>query len=645
MCGICGMRLSEAKVEVRDLAAMTARLRHRGPDDEGYFLDREFGAGHTRLSIIDLSRSGAQPMVDPSGRYCMVFNGEIYNAPALRARLETEGERFRGHSDTEVLLRLFARDGAACLAQLNGMFAFAVWDRRERSLFLARDPFGIKPLYVAETRHGVAFASEIKALLTFDGLEAALNPAGLADYLTFQYALGDKTLFQVVRKLLPGRWLKFGPDGMRQEGRFWCIRFDRRDMAPEAAVTELHALLDDSVRSQLRSDVPVGCHLSGGIDTGTITALARRHHPGRIEAFTARFAGGGQFDDSHFARISAAHIGCDLHEIVPDAEDFRREFDRLIWALDEPVAAPGSFAQYFVSKLAATRVKVVLGGQGADELAGGYARYLIFALDMALKADIHQKDQGLGLDLAAIRPGLPQLANYFPLMQQSFGRGLSERPAERFLSLIRRQDDTCDLLRPGLVDPRDTVAEYEALFDAPGPQVSLLDKVLHFETTQWLPALLQVEDRTSMAWSLESRVPFLDTRIAELLFSLPPATKLRDGRLKHLVRAAAADLLAPEIASRRDKVGFPVPVNQWLGGPLSGWLRERLLETPGGSFAGFFQRRQVETQVSAGSKFGREVWGLLCLESWSRQFLDQPAAGYGDSVDPARVVDVGGTVI
>ncbi|MBF0186446.1 MAG: asparagine synthase (glutamine-hydrolyzing) [Magnetococcales bacterium] len=628
MCGICGVFhfSSQRTPSRRRLVHMSDTLSHRGPDDEGYLLDGPTGLGHKRLSILDLSPTAHQPMASRDQRYWIVFNGEIYNFRELRQALKQTGHAFRSTGDTEVLLTMMTVHGTDALPRLNGMFAFALWDRRDRTLLLARDPFGIKPLYYTIDDGRLIFASEMKAILAYLGRGAELNSAGLLETVTFQYCLDDKTLYRNIHKVPPGHAMRFDQEGAVHTVRYWSPGFDKCEDDEAVAVKRVREILDDSIALQLRSDVDVGCHLSGGIDSASIVGLATRRSPNRLKSFTAGFSEGGVFNDTHHAGISAEHFGTDHAEIFPTPERFDSRFHALMWALEEPVAGNGSFAQDAVSELASRHVKVVLGGQGADELAGGYVRYYLLALEEALKSEISGTPHP-EMPLSELQKNLPQLQAYTPLMQSFWSDGLFQSESERFLRLITRQPNIQALLHPDLhseLQIHNPLARFHAVYAAPDAP-EMLDRMLHFETTVWLPALLQVEDRTSMAWSLESRVPFLDTRLADYLFSLPTSVKFKHGRLKHLIRAAMADLLPPTILERRNKVGFPVPLSHWFSGPLREWLHDLLLDRRTLE-RGLFRQTSIEAAISNDSSFNRSIWGLICMESCLRQMVDHNPA-------------------
>jgi asparagine synthase (glutamine-hydrolysing) len=629
MCGICGIlqRDPAQPVDEPRLRRMTDTLRHRGPDGEGLHVDGPLGFGHRRLSIIDLSDAGRQPMATADGRYWIVFNGEIYNYLELRGELESRGHRFQSHTDSEVLLQLYAAEGAACLRKLIGMFAFAVWDARDRRLFLARDHFGVKPLYYAATPASFSFASEIKALVGSNGAAAELDRSAFADYVTFQLTLGDKTLFKGVRKLLPGHYLTIDQGGAPVVHQYWDLSFDVDTHHTEAYFQQrLRELLEDAVRLQLRADVPVGAHLSGGLDSTTVTALAAANGVRPFHTFSGGFRDAPQFDETRYARIAAERAGTVHHEVFPTAQDFVEWMPKLAYSMDEPAAGPGLFPQYAVSKLAADNVKVVMGGQGGDEIFGGYTRYLVAYLEACVKGGIEgtQEDHRYIVTFESILPNLPQLRGYEPMLRHFMADGVFDPPERRYFRLVDRSADLHGALdeaawRDGDYTP---FGAFRELFEAPECH-ALINKMTRFDLKTLLPALLQVEDRTSMAVSLESRVPLLDHRIVELVASMPPMVKFKGGRSKHVFREVVSDLVPKEIYERRDKMGFPVPLSRWYHEePVRGFVRDVLL----GSAArqrGWFQPAHVEKMLDGEREYGRGLWGLLNIELWAQTFLDQ----------------------
>jgi asparagine synthase (glutamine-hydrolysing) len=627
MCGLCGVyelgpgRLADAGA----LERMMRVLRHRGPDDRGLLVDGPLGLGHQRLSIIDLSPSARQPMSDPGGRYHLVLNGEIYNYVELRQELADRGHPFRSCSDTEVLLRLFMECGPACLSRLNGMFAFAIWDSAERRLFAARDRLGIKPFYYALVDNCLVFASEIKALFQSGRLTPEINREGLADYLTFQFCLGGKTLFRHVRQLQPGHTLSLGPDGSLRIDKYWDLDFTIDLDHTETYFRErLLELLDDAVRLQLRADVPVGTHLSGGLDSSTIACLAARRLPQGLSTFSGGFREPG-YDETRYARLVADEIGSRHHDIYPTAREFVDLLPGLVYHMDEPAGGPGLFPQYCVSQLASGRVKVVLGGLGGDEAFGGYTRYLVAYLEECIRGGIAgtQEDHRWVVTFESILPNLVQLRGYEPMLGEFWQAGLFEPQDLRYLRLIDRSEQMRSMIDRDVCgeagySPREA---YRAIFNE-GQLGSYINKMTRFDLKALIPALLQVEDRTSMAVSLESRLPLLDHRVIELVASVPPMIKYRGGRSKHLFREAVRPVVPAAIVDRTDKMGFPVPLTEWYGsGPVSEFVRDTLLGARARQ-RGMFRAAQVESLIESERPYGRTIWGLLSLELWMQAFLD-----------------------
>ncbi len=633
MCGIAGIYNIDRDqgADRAALAAMGRALRHRGPDDEGVHVSRNVGLVHQRLSIIDLSAAGHQPMPSDDRRYWIVYNGEIYNYLELRQELIARGHRFVSHSDTEVILRLYQEHGADAVLRLNGMFAFAIFDEQERTLFAARDHFGIKPFFYTHDENRFAFASEPKALFASRTATPRMNQEGLADYLTLQFCLGDKTLFEGVRKLLPGHHLLLRPDGNLNIRKYWDLDFEvDTDHTPEYFEHQLLRLLEDSVRLQLRSDVPVGAHLSGGLDSSTVASLAASLLETPLHVFTGAFAEGPRYDETRYARAVAQKSGAIHHEIYPTADEFVDVLPRLLYHMDEPLAGPGVFPQYCVSKLAQQHVKVVLGGQGGDELFAGYTRYLIAYLEECIRGGIEgtQEDHKYVVTFDSILPNLQQLGGYQPLLKHFWREGLFESPERRYFRLIDRSGDSREMIDFGAIAPGyDVFDAYHQVFNE-GHVGSYINRMTRFDLKTLLPALLHVEDRTSMAVSLESRVPLLDRRIAELVSSMPPMVKYKGGRSKHIFRQVAQHLVPREILDRQDKMGFPVPLSEWY---RHGRVRDFVRDTLNSSAAsrGLFNRQSVGKLLDSEQPYGRALWGLLSLELWMQAFFD----GDGVSTD------------
>lgn len=625
MCGICGIyNLDKAPVDKGTLLKMRDIMIHRGTDDEGVILcDGNLGLGHRRLSIIDISPAGHQPFSNEDNSLWLVFNGCIYNYRELRYELELIGRhRFKSNSDTEVIIHAYEEWKEECLNRFNGMFAFAIYDLKKKRLFLARDPFGIKPLYYTKFGNTFVFASEIKSILQYNKIKV-LNLEAVADYLTFQYVLGDKTFFQGIKKLLPGHFMSIGPSNLVIK-KYWDITFNTDLNKPlDRFKDELLSLLRDSVRLQINSDVPLGAYLSGGIDTASIVCLASDfiNHP--IKTFTAAFQEGGIYNDTAYGRITSTFANTQHFEIFPNHSDFEVYLPKIIWYLDEPVAAPGVFGHYMVAKLASQEIKVVLGGQGADEMMGGYTRYYLLYLERLLRKNIIGNSEHLTLKIEDLLPNLSQLKNYRQLVSDFFQDGLFGPVDERYFKLIKRSENLNSILTDKYIERLNGYSpfrSFQEMFNK-NDNIELLDRVLLYEMKVWLPALLQVEDRMSMAFSLESRAPFLDRRIADLLFSMPAHIKFNGGRIKYILREALKGIIPEEVRCRQDKIGFPVPISQWLNGALKDFSRSLLLSKRSIN-RGIFKPEAVKEAVNNNSEFNRELWGLICLETWFRVMMD-----------------------
>src|SRR5436190_2016178 len=628
MCGIAGIvNTANRPADKRVLDAMSQSIFHRVPDDAGEYVEGPVALASRRLSIIDLA-GGRQPITNEDGSIVIVYNGETYNYLELRTQLQSEGHAFATHTDTETIVHLYEKMGPDCVTRLNGMYAFALWDARQRRLMLARDRFGIKPLYYTWDGQRLAFASEIKALCKLPGFKVEPEPAALVDYAVFQYSPGEHTFFKGVKKLLPGHFLLFEPDtGNLQVHQYWDLPCDDDLLdfshGEEYFAEKLLLIIEDAVRIQLRSDVPVGSHLSGGLDSSSVASLAANLLGTPIHTFSGGFRDDKAFDETAYARIVANTIGSAHHEIWPTHEDFARLMPALIYYMDEPAAGPGLFPQYFVSKLAAENVKVVLGGQGGDELGAGYARYLVCLFERAVRDAVNEaEDWGSNFTLSELTPNLGQLRQYAPMLQAFLGSDLFGPDGSRYYALVQRGDParilTPDVLvAAGEYDPR---AAYSEIFTRP-QTASYLNRMLYFDAKAMLPALLHVEDRTSMAVSLESRVPLLDHRIAELFATIPDKLKMKGGQLKYIYRRAMKNTVPEAIMDRKDKMGFPVPTSSWFRGPLKGWLQDLLLSERALS-RGVVRKEAAQAALAGDVAYGREVWGLLCLELWFRAFVD-----------------------
>ncbi len=616
MCGIAGVyNLGGGQATAAQLAAMSGVIRHRGPDDEGFYQSAEgrLGFAFRRLAILDLSPSGHQPMAAAGGRYRIIFNGEFYNYKEVAAELARKGYSFRSTGDTEVLVNAYAEWGPACLSRLNGMFAFALWDEQRQHLLIARDRMGIKPLYYwyDAASQSLVFGSEIKAILQDCRVPREPDPAAIAEYARFMYVTSDRTWFAGIRQLPPGCYLELGPETEGLQVRRWWDLPSEEDgqnlRSEDEYITDLRALLRDAVKLHLRSDVPVGAHLSGGLDSSSIVALVSNQlqasGAGPLKTFSGAFAEGAAYDERAYINLVANRYQTDHHETIPSAADLPAVFDKLIWHMDYPTVGPGLLPQYFVCKLTAENgVIVVNGGQGGDELFAGYFRYV---------------PPYLRGKLATLRQHPAAAAG----LLADAGR-IASRAALRDLALNRTRRKIVNEGNMALL-----VAEAQAALPErdPGsnPGSNPLQRALYWDMRNYLPALLHVEDRTSMSVSLESRVPLLDYRIVELAARIPAALKLKGLETKRIMRRAVAPLLPPQIVQRRDKKGFPTPIDLWFSGPLYEWVCDQLTDLSPTAAALLDQQhlRQLLREQQQ-HDHSRALWMALSINAWCRQFID-----------------------
>jgi asparagine synthase (glutamine-hydrolysing) len=626
MCGIIGVVGSCRKER---LIAARDSMIHRGPDGEGVWhsSDTSVWLGHRRLAIIDPER-GVQPLSNEDGTIWITFNGCIYNYLELAQTLRKKGHRFSTYSDTEVILHAYEEYGKACLAKFIGMFSFAIWDGRRRELFCARDRIGVKPFYYRTEKGRFDFASEIKALLILKNSPPEVCRKILEEYLIFQAALGEKTLFEGITRLMPGYFMIVDQQGViTDHEQYWDLHFTTdNEHTEEYFVDHLQLLLRDAVKIRLRSDVPLGAHLSGGLDSSTIVCLAgdMNGQGEPLMTFTGAFSEGPDFDETDFARLVAEKAGTRYTEIRPTASDFTTLLPRIIRFMDEPAAGPGVFPQYIVSQLASQHVKVVLGGQGGDEIFAGYARYLLGYLEECLKGAIQETEatSRYATTLTTIIPNLPMLKQYVPMMKYFWGEGLFEAPEKRYLRLMDRSTGVLDIYNSDIFGNRADISDrFSTIFNG-SDAASFLNRMLYFDLKVHLPALLHVEDRTSMAWGLESRVPLLDHRIAEFMASIPPVIKFRGGEPKYIFRRAVRNTVPDRILARKDKKGFPVPLHLWQRGPLRDFIHDVLLSKRAKE-RGIFNIPRLRATVEKEKDFGRVIWGALCLELWFSTFFDR----------------------
>lgn len=623
MCGICGIfNFSGEQVDRALLTRMMAVIQHRGPDGEGQLVDHEVALGHRRLSIIDVG-GGAQPIGNEDGRIQIVFNGEIYNFIELRAELEKFGHQFRTHSDTEVIVHAYEQWGKDCVKRFNGMFAFAIWDKNKRELFLARDHLGIKPLYYIRIGQQLLFASEVKSLLQHPACRRETDIGALAELFTFRYVPSPKTLFAGIMKLPPGHSLLARPGGLQIE-RFWnSVPQIRKKWNEAQLIEEYQTLLEDAVRIQLRSDVPLGLFLSSGVDSGVLLAIMSKYSSTPVHAFTIGFDGGGAGNEVDDARAMAQMFGAEHNFEMIGPDDYMKYYERYMWDIEEPVGNESAAAFYFVSRITAQKVKVALSGQGADEPWAGYDRHRgaklsgiysqmprlatssFAALVKALPGRMERLKRGVGsLAEPDMLTRLAKIYSFFSAeMKEHLYRGQLKEAFDQDhygtrTALSRLQSDVQHL------DP--------------------LTQMLYIDTRANLPDdLLMVGDKTSMACSIEGRVPLLDVRLVEFIESLPPSLRLRGLTGKYLHKKACLKWLPKEIVYRKKK-GFANPVDQWFRVRMRDFVEDCLL-SPSSSLAGYFDqnyiRRILELDREGREPYRRHIYLLVSLELWHRAFI------------------------
>ena len=630
MCGIAGIVASELLTPEDRLCLPRMRdvIAHRGPDDAGEYQDDRAALGHRRLSIVDLA-AGHQPLSNEDGSIWIVFNGEIYNHGDLRPGLESAGHVYRTRSDTETIVHAYEQWGDSCVEHLRGMFAFAIWDAPRRRLLLARDRLGVKPLYWAQTGGRLLFGSEIKSILESGLVPAEADESRLPELLSTRYLSGAETLFKGIHRLLPGHILVFEETGATIS-EYWDVPAGRHDdrlasISDHDAVRQFRELLEHAVRIRLMADVPLGMFLSGGLDSSAIAALMAGMIDRPLQTFSVAFKQRA-YSELEYARQVSRAIKADAHEIVIDDHDFFGALPRLIWHEDEPIAHPSSVPLYFVSELAREHVKVVLTGEGSDELLAGYAKYPKALVNWRAAAAYGVLPHPVRSWIAdTVVPLLPRaMRRYARRSFVSVPRTPEAMFFDNFAAIgLARQHD---LLTARFADPSPAAVygpsrEY---YDAPNGSSTVLDRLLYADLKTYLVELLMKQDQMSMAASIESRVPFLDHKLVEFAASLPPRLKLRGFTTKWILREAVRSIVPPEILSR-PKMGFPVPFGLWMRGHWSGVARDVLLDSRSRQ-RGIVEPAAVERLIAAhqsgAADGGDALWSLLNLELWYRTFID-----------------------
>ena len=650
MCGICGEIDFNNSVRIEPIRRMCRVLTHRGPDDEGMVLIKsdqyleikyfqtlpssvngfDVALGHRRLSIIDLSSAAHQPMCNEDATVWIVFNGEIYNFQELRVELERKGHLFKSRSDTEVILHGYEEWGVDCLHRFRGMFAFALWDSRQRQLFMARDRLGKKPLVYYHQKDHFIFASEIKALLQDSTIERKVNTSALHHYLTYQYVPSSETIFEGIRKLPPAHYMLFRESGTVQIERYWKLHFIPKQQNPRS-LTEwcdlIRGKLEESVRLRLISDVPLGAFLSGGMDSSLIVGIMAKLGGQPVKTFSIGFEE-QDFDELAYARMVSNHFGTDHHEFVvkPNAIEI---LPKLVWHYNEPFGDSSAIPTYYVSKMTRDHVKVVLTGDAGDENFAGYPRYLrskyvswFTRLPEKARRSLLPAFLRILSQSPWRRKTLNRLADFMEMLSSHQGRNYAEQIK------IFNQKEKDDVYSEDFsrqvkgTDPLDYLIKKYEEGDTDDP----LEKLLYLDMTTYLPEDLLVKmDIATMANSLEARVPFLDHQFIEEVAGIPSHLKLKGSTTKFILKKAFFDFL-PEAILKRRKMGFGVPISRWFRNELKDYIYEILLDSRTLN-RGYFKREGIERLLDEHAcmryDHSSKIWALLFLEIWFRVFMDQ----------------------
>jgi asparagine synthase (glutamine-hydrolysing) len=605
-------------------------MAHRGPDDDGFFTQGRIGLGMRRLSIVDLS-TGHQPISNEDGSIWIVFNGEIYNHRSLRDQLITRGHHFRTQSDTESIVHLYEEYGKNCVEHLRGMFAFAIWDAKRQSLFVARDRLGIKPLYYRLTAQSFIFGSEIKVLLAYPGSPAELNRGTISEFLSFGYLSGDETFYNGIRKLMPGHRLEIDQRGDPSVEQYWDLTLapEEKTHDEQYYVESYRALLEAAVESHLMSDVPLGVFLSGGLDSSAVAALMTKIRREPVETFSVGYAE-PTYSELPYARTVAQHLNSVHHEVFVSREDFFGALPNLIWHEDEPIVWPSSVSLFFVAQLARERVKVVLTGEGSDETLAGYSRYAFIlknlAFDRVYRGLVPGGVRGHVRDFIATSSWVNASARR--KLSHTFlgldGESWASFYFDNFFTAFN-QNDQNDLLADDFRDEILTGSPYRNVLGYwEKSSGELLQRLLYTDIKTYLVELLMKQDNMSMAASIESRVPFLDHVLVEWATRVPASIQIHGTSGKRILKKAMEDLL-PHSIIYRQKLGFPTPWSGWLAGTQLDTIEQLLLESRSMN-RGFFKRPALEKLFREHRAQYRDhydrIWRLLNLELWHRVCLE-----------------------
>lgn len=609
MCGIFGIKDKDnISIDIEILKKAIELLKHRGPDDAGMYYHKNIGLINTRLSILDLTEAGHQPMCNERKDIWIVHNGEIYNYLEIKDILIAKGYKFNSITDTEVIIHSYEEWGTDCLQYFNGIFAFAIWDIKRNMLFIARDRLGVKPLYYFWNSGRFIFSSEIKAILSsLKDLKEKLevNWSAIYQYLKFRLTINNETFFKYIFKLMPGEYLVLKENNFKIE-KYWDLPIeDYTEESFDEAKAHLRDLFEESIKLQLRSDVEVGAHLSGGIDSSSVVALVKKYTNSDLKTFSGCFKEGREYNEKEYIDEVTQKYEVKNYITQPNEDDFIESFPKIVWHMDEPMVGVSVFSQFHVNKLARKYVKVTLGGQGGDELFAGYYWYYIGKIKEYIKnfklSDSKKTVESIYLGIKKLKIK-SFIVNAFLIKNLYFNRFTKD-------ILNKLKSSSMENIYPVGISTKNPIK-----------------RMMYWDIKYFLQALLHVEDRTSMAFSIESRVPLLDHRIVEFAFKLPYEYKVKKDITKYIFRESVKDLLPIKIYERKDKKGFPTPFDIWIRGKLKNYIEDIIFSNSfknRGIYDSKFVKRIWQLQIKEHKNFGSLIWEMINIEQWFRTFVDK----------------------
>jgi asparagine synthase (glutamine-hydrolysing) len=626
LCGISGFYSFKEghSIDRKTLKAMNDKIAHRGPDAEGYFLDKGIGISSRRLSIIDL-KTGDQPIFNEDKSIVVVYNGEIYNFEKIKSDLEKKGHNFKTKSDTETIVHAYEEYGTDCVKHFNGMFAFAIWDKNKKKLVLARDRLGIKPLYYYHDKEKIVFSSEIKSIVEYPGLKRDLNEFALSDFLMFQNILDDKTFFKGIKKLLPGNILVIDKNGLSIK-RYWDVIFTPKEKESEYLEERYRELLNQSVKDHLLSDVPLGSYLSGGFDSTSVATLASRSlhsKQSKLNTFTGYFMEGSKYSELNTAKDVAKKINAKMHFISMVPKDFKDNIKNIVYHLDEPTTGTGSFPQYMVSKMVSKHVKVVLTGHGGDELFCGYQVFKsIYYKELIRKNP---------LNIIRLVTGI-KLSEFSKVMYYLFYPLLFDPSVKYGIFIMFNEKEQKKMLKKSFYEK---ISGYRPISTV--ESILKNKKMTDFEKTQYLyiktylPTLFILEDKVGMAHSIEARTPICGNDVVDFALSVPMKEKIKNNKLKSLIKRSMKDIL-PQSVYEQPKMGFPTPLAKWFKGPLKAFAYEILLGEKSKN-RNIFNEKYIRKLLDTHSRSttdtlydyvrANKIFSLITIELWFQIYIDK----------------------